>query len=91
MKKFLALLLSAIMVLAAVSALAGIERACCLYDTVHQKIVLFYTGTATEEEIRTGLKEFVPEYMVPNRYEHKDAMPMNLNGKIDRALLKGEL
>ena len=75
----------------AVSALEGIERACCLYDQKQSKIVLFYIGTVSGEEIRKELKAYLPDYMIPNRYEQMETMPMNLNGKIDRALLKEKL
>ena len=35
-----------------------------------------------------GLKDKLPAYMIPNRYEVLAEMPINLNGKIDRTLLK---
>ncbi len=75
----------------AVSALEKIERAACLYDKEHSRIVLFYTGSITEKEIRAGVKEFVPDYMIPNVCHQLKDMPMNLNGKIDRAALKEKL
>ena len=34
------------------------------------------------------LKDKLPAYMIPNRYEVLAEMPINLNGKIDRTLLK---
>ena len=34
------------------------------------------------------LKDKLPAYMIPNRYEVLAEMPTNLNGKIDRTLLK---
>lgn len=72
----------------AVSSLDGIERGCCLYDSVHSLIVLFYTGTITSAEISSQLRDAVPDYMVPNKIVQLDAMPTNLNGKIDRVALK---
>lgn len=75
----------------AVTALDGIDRGCCLYDGEHSFIVLFYTGTIAPEDISAQLRMAVPEYMLPNRIEHLDAMPTNLNGKIDRAALKAGL
>ena len=72
----------------AVSAIDGILQNCCLYDTKRSKIVLFYTGTIDEDSIDKELRKAVPEYMVPNRMEKMEQMPLNLNGKIDRAALK---
>lgn len=71
----------------AVSSLSGIELCCALYDESRQKIVLFYTGELDGKEIGMGLKDLVPEYMIPNRYKKVDEMPINLNGKIDRIAL----
>ncbi len=72
----------------AVSALEGVERNCCLYDGKRDKIVLFYTGSREKDAVREALKKALPEYMIPNRIEKLETMPLNLNGKIDRAGLK---
>ena len=75
----------------AVSSLDGIERACCLYDQQHSKIVLFYTGTLPKKDIPGKLKALIPEYMLPNVINQLETMPLNLNGKIDRNKLKSEI
>lgn len=75
----------------AVSALDGITMNCCLYDTERNMITLFYTGTASDKEILAYLKNQLPVYMLPGRLLHLDNMPLNLNGKIDRTFLKGQL
>jgi len=72
----------------AVSAIDGILLNCCLYDTKRSKIVLFYTGNIGKDSIDEQLKKKLPVYMIPNRIEKLDSMPLNLNGKIDRAKLK---
>ena len=72
----------------AVSAIEGVEANCCLYDSDKSRIVMFYTGKADEHDVMEQLKASVPVYMVPNRKYHLDAMPYNLNGKIDRQKLK---
>lgn len=75
----------------AVSALDGVERNCCLYDAKRDKIVLFYTGTLEKDALREALKLALPDYMLPNRTEKLERIPLNLNGKIDRAKLKEQI
>lgn len=75
----------------AVSALPGVMMNCCLYDTEKSVIVLFYTGEVQAKEILAALKTSLPSYMLPQRMEKLDAMPLNLNGKFDRTALKERL
>lgn len=75
----------------AASALDGIERVCCIYDSKNSKIVMVYTGSADHSGIAKKLKEKLPDYMIPNVIKQLDDMPINLNGKIDRAKLKEEI
>ncbi len=72
----------------AISAVEGVEAECCLYDDEKSRIVMFYTGSIEPEKVMEQLKASVPEYMLPNRKYHLDAMPYNLNGKVDRQKLK---
>lgn len=72
----------------AVSAAEGVCACCCLYDTEHSRIVLFYTGEREEKELREQLKGSLPVYMIPNRMVHLEEMPLNLNGKTDRVKLR---
>ncbi|MBQ0080058.1 MAG: AMP-binding protein [Alistipes sp.] len=47
----------------------------------------YYTTDGTEikkEELISFLEELLPHYMVPLRYVHMDAFPLNATGKIDR-------
>lgn len=73
----------------AVSSLKGIERNCCLHQKETDQIMLFYTGNPDEEETIILLRDLLPDYMVPTQVKKLEKMPLNLNGKIDRALLKG--
>ena len=71
----------------AASSLPGVERCCCLYDTKRSRIVLFYAGGGEKAAVKTALKQALPEYMVPAKLVPLDAMPLNMNDKIDRARL----
>lgn len=71
-----------------VSLIEEVKMACCIYDHVKNKIVLFYTGDIEEKEAAKDLKEKLPRYMIPNRMIHLEEMPLTLNGKIDRNRLK---
>ena len=72
----------------AASAIAQIDRVCCIYDMANSEIVLFYTGAIDAKDIKKNIKKKVPRYMIPTRYVTMEEMPLNLNGKIDRGELK---
>lgn len=74
----------------ALSSIEEINRVCCLFDHVSQKIVAVYEGGIDAKEITGRLKDRLPRYMLPNVYHRIESMPINLNGKIDRALLKNQ-
>ena len=49
--------------------------------------MLYYTGEAESGELSAFLREKLPRYMIPNRMERVEQMPLTPNGKIDRRLL----
>ena len=65
-----------------------VESACCVFDSVKKKIVLYYAGTLSNADMAVYIKEKLPRYMVPNVIRQLEAMPLTPNGKIDRNLLK---
>lgn len=75
----------------AASSINGVEMVACVYDDKRSRIVMFYKGTATKDDILSQMRDMVSEYMVPRRYNQLEEMPLNLNGKIDRVQLKGLL
>ncbi len=75
---------------ACLNAVPGIERAVALFDEEKNRLIAFYTGSASVNEITEGLKEKVPEYMIPNRFLQKDELPITKNGKIDRKALMAD-
>jgi len=68
--------------------LEGVDRACCIYDTKRSKIILFYQGDIVKEKLSEGLRQKLPQFMVPGKSISLDSFPMNKNGKIDRGALK---
>ena len=72
----------------AAAATEGVDQNCCLYDSDHSVIVLFYTGKIKEDDLKKELKNQVSDYMVPGQLIKLESMPLNLNGKIDRVQLK---
>lgn len=75
----------------AASAVAGVTQNCCVFDDRRQKIVMFYTGSIEEKGLSTSLKGMIPDYMIPGKFIRLKIMPLNLNGKMDRVLLKQKL
>ncbi len=71
----------------AAQSVAGVTRACTIYDSRRKKILLFYTGTCEKDALVEQLREKLPQYMVPNKTRQIDQMPLNKNGKIDRNAL----
>ncbi len=73
-----------------VNLLEGIHSSCCLYDKIKGKIILCYVGEKDEKELITILKEKLPRYMIPNKIERLEQMPLTANGKLDRVFLAKE-
>jgi amino acid adenylation domain-containing protein len=54
----------------------------------NKRLVAYLTAPApSPQELRTFLKEKLPEYMVPSAFVALDALPLSPNGKIDRQAL----
>ena len=74
----------------AILAINGVDNACILYDSENKNIVLIYESSVktTQREILLALHSKLPKYMLPTKFILLDAMPLNINGKIDRNRLK---
>lgn len=74
----------------AILALDGVDNACVLYDQDNKNIVLIYESANKIEQkaILLALHNKLPKYMLPTKFIIVDAMPLNINGKIDRNKLK---
>ncbi len=65
-----------------------VRSACCIFDDVKKKIVLYYTGELSVAELTDYIKSKLPRYMIPNMTRRLDSLPLTANGKIDRNELK---
>lgn len=73
----------------AVNAIDGVTNAACIFDQGQDKLVLYYTtADGAERDVINLVKERIPVYMFPEVIVHLKAMPLNMNGKIDRIELK---
>ena len=72
---------------AAASSIEKMEICVCIYDQVADKIIMIYQAKLEESMVMEALKKKVPHYMEPAKYIRVKRMPMNANGKIDRAWL----
>lgn len=73
-----------------VYAVDKVKQNCVLFDQSKNKIILFYAADQdlTEKILYLKLKNRLPNYMLPGEIKRLDALPLNLNGKIDRVKLK---
>ncbi len=69
----------------------GITGAACIYDKEKGKIVLFYSGSKEEADMKVLLKDSLPRYMVPNVTRKLERIPLTSNGKTDRVTLTAML
>lgn len=78
---------------AAVNSIVGIMQCCALYDENKKRIVLFCStdGNLREKDIYVDIKLKIPKYMLPGKIIIRQELPLNMNGKIDRVALAGEL
>ncbi len=76
----------------AANEIPEIARGCCLYQEEKDRICLFcelVPGCDWDKKaLRRALRERLSEYMLPGKYYILDAIPLNANGKVDRARLK---
>lgn len=71
----------------AISAVEGVERACCIFDEKKSRLYGFYVGSPDSAALHTDLSRTLPSFMIPGSLEQLEAMPLTKNGKIDRKAL----
>ncbi|MFE9122826.1 amino acid adenylation domain-containing protein [Streptomyces sp. NPDC007172] len=63
----------------------GVSQAVVIAD--QGRLAAYVTGTAEGADVRTYAAGLLPNYMVPSAVAVLDALPLNVNGKLDRAAL----
>lgn len=69
---------------AAVYSIPKIKSCCCVHNAQKDVIVLYYVGEIDEKELRTVVKDKLPQYMIPAQYIKSNDLPKLENGKLDR-------
>ena len=66
---------------------SDVDRCRCAFDSKKNRLCAFYEGTACEKELPGRASSLLPAFMRPTRIAKVPSMPLNKNGKVDRAML----
>ena len=66
-----------------------VQQSCVLVS--EQRLVAFIVTDDSIETIKSRATERMPDYMIPSAFYRIDSMPINNNGKADRARLKAQI
>ena len=72
----------------ALRGLAGWQEGCVLFRKEEDQIWCFFKGDLDEKAIRSGLKEKLARYMIPDRFVRLEEMPHTPSMKVDRVALR---
>ena len=72
----------------ALEKIEAVRRSCVLFDREKGRIWCFYQGEIDRRSLARQLGTYLPAYMVPGTFRQLEALPLNKNGKTDRAALK---
>lgn len=71
----------------AINGTQKIQRACCVFDSIKNRIIAYYVGNIDPKELKKSLYDKLPVYMVPSVFNQLEELPITANGKIDRKKL----
>ena len=76
-----------------INTLKLVPNGCIVYNKADKVIVFFYEGEReiTPAEFRKAIGQVLPKYMIPSDFRHLPELPRGGTGKIDRALLNGQI
>ena len=72
----------------ALRGLSGWQEGCVLFQREQDLIWCFFKGDLDEKQIRSGLKEKLARYMIPDRFVKLEEMPHTPSMKVDRVTLR---
>ncbi len=72
----------------ALEKVEGLVRATCFFDQKKNKIVCCYQGEIDKKRLSAELRQFLPDYMIPNVFRKTETMPITKNGKVDKKALQ---
>lgn len=70
-----------------INSYPDIQRTCCIFDTVKNRITAFYVGSMEAKQIQSKMRSSLPAYMIPTAFYSLPELPITANGKIDRKKL----
>ncbi|WP_230949209.1 AMP-binding enzyme, partial [Burkholderia multivorans] len=70
----------------------GVDETVVVADTAHSsgaRLIGYVAGASlpSSGELKAGLRELLPDYMVPSVFVALESLPLNTNGKVDRRAL----
>ena len=76
----------------AAMCISGVEKACALYDSEKEEIILVAESKEklVLRKFNMELSKYVPKYMLPQKLVVLEEMPLTPNRKTDRKLLFNE-
>ena len=73
---------------AAVSKAQNVQSVCTVFIKETDRLILFYTGSAEQDDIKAYIEKKLPRYMKPYKIIKLDEMPLGSSGKINRLELE---
>ena len=72
---------------AAIKSLRTVSEAAVVAAAGHTRLVGFFSGEATRDELKEVCNSRLPPYMVPHAFIHVESWPRTTSAKLDRNAL----